>query len=135
MAFPEKIDEFRNRTILKINKNNLTAVRYEGEKSYSLNKNRNQWMLNDKPADSAKVEKYINKLVQVAGRNFADGFVGGNTPDKTITLSLTNQEPVIVKAFKTDSSYVVHSSQNKKAYFVADESIMQRIFQQADELQ
>ncbi len=130
MSFNRSVNDFRDKTIVSVNKNDLTKLTfsYPADSSFVLSKNDDKWFVNDQPADSASVAQYLNKISHVRGRTFADAGVAAF--NHSVKIEGSNMEPVTVQAFVSDKGAVITSSQNKGATFTDDDKkeIVRKLF-------
>lgn len=112
-------DDWRDKTFLKFDPASITAVKfqYPADSGFVLQKNNAAWMIGNQPADSAKVERYLQRFRSRSLSAFAD------TPpaaEPEITLSLeTNQGTGVIKAWKEDDDrWILHSTTQEGTYFI-----------------
>ncbi len=114
-------DYFRDDHVVNddyINWNKLTFV-YPADSSFQLTKNKNQWEVNGKPADSAKVVDYLSTLSHIEDPNFLDN------PDLslfrkalyTLTIQSSSKGAITVAAYSGGTDMAVTSSQFNDTYF------------------
>jgi len=58
MAFPADVNQWRDKTLVQAEPSEIDYVRFRGKESFSLNRSGEQWMLDDRPADSAKMQQF-----------------------------------------------------------------------------
>lgn len=128
--FSGQLSQYRIRTVLRIDKTQLSKLTfsYPADSSFILVRNGNKWFVNDQPADSAAVEKYLNSIAYSVNSEFTD-----DAPFYTHQLRLEgNSMPVIdVKgAFDAQSKrFFVNSSCNPSAIFgSANASLFHQVF-------
>jgi hypothetical protein len=135
MSFNRSVDDFRDKTIVRVNKNDLTKLTfsYPADSSFVLAQKEGKWFVDDQPADSASVVHYLNKITNLKGRAFAEAGVAAF--NHSVKIEGRNMEPVTVQAFVSDKGAVITSSQNKGAIFKDDgKYIFKRLFVSKDEL-
>jgi hypothetical protein len=134
MGFSVPTDEnsYRNQTITNINRDSISAVRFEypADSSFSLTKSiRGKWLSESFEPDSTKSQQFINSLSRLSSSKFDnESNVAGLTPLFNVVIDISDQASVELNAFaKTDSTYLLISSQNQGGQF-DDLSIFDRIF-------
>jgi len=136
MSFNRSADDFRDKTIVSVNKNDLTKLTfsYPADSSFVLSKKDNKWFVDDQLADSASVAQYLNKMSHIRGRKFADAGVAAF--NHSVKIEGNNMDPVTVQAFVSDKGAVITSSQNKDATFTDDnkKDIVKKLFVSKKEL-
>ena len=136
MSFNRSADDFRDKTIVSVNKNDLTKLTfsYPADSSFVLSKKDNKWFIDDTPADSASVADYLNKISHLRGRKFADAGVASF--NHSVKIEGQNMEPVTVQAFVSEKGAVITSSQNKGTIFTDDDKkdIVKKLFVSKKEL-
>ncbi|NPA36310.1 MAG: DUF4340 domain-containing protein [Chlorobi bacterium] len=135
MSFNRSADDFRDKTIISANKNDLTKLTfsYPADSSFVLSKKDNKWFVDDQPADSASVAGYLNKITHLRGRTFADA--GVSSFNHSVKIEGNNMEPVTVQAFVSENGAVITSSRNKGTIFTDDKKdIVKKLFVSKKEL-
>jgi hypothetical protein len=120
MSFNRDINAFRDRTIIKSNKNDWTKLTfsYPADSSFVLEKKADKWMIGDMEADSSKVVLYFS---QIAGLN--DGSFAKEKPVIAPTHRLTiegnnmMQKVEIVGYYSDPDNFVLESSANPDTWF------------------
>ncbi len=141
MTFSEKISQYRNKTIIKSNKENWTRLTYNypADSSFTLTKTDNTWMIDGTPADSASLSAYFDKIVNLNSTHFLDEDQYQET-DATHKLKIEGNnmlEPITIYAAPADSThqYAIHSSMNDEAWFSgAKAGLFKKLFISAEEL-
>ena len=130
MSFNRSADDFRDKTIVSVNKNDLTKLTfsYPADSSFVLSKKDNKWFVDDQPADSVSVAGYLNKISHLRGRTFAD--TGVASFNHLVKIEGQNMEPVTVQAVVSEKGAVITSSQNKGTIFTDDDKkgIVMKLF-------
>ncbi|MEZ5198001.1 MAG: DUF4340 domain-containing protein [Bacteroidales bacterium] len=115
MSIQANVDNYRDKTLCSVNKNDLTTItfRYPNSDNFVLKKEENKWFLNGQEADSIKTLQYLNKLAKVTSSAFIDDVEPlSNTPSHFVKVEGNNILPIELKAFPADSvnKYVVTST-------------------------
>jgi len=121
MMFSDQPSAYRNRTLVRFNKTDLARLTflYPGDSSFRLIKQGTRWLVNDRPADSAKVETWLNSLANCNGSDFAgDSAEQVNFP-YTCRIEGNNMTPIVISGIyeKTVNSYMITSTLNPTAFF------------------
>lgn len=133
MSFSRARDDWRDRTILKGNRNDWAALNLQGNRTEAfamLKGMGSDWMLPDSTLlDRTEVNTYLTSLGNVRGSEFADGQIPAGEPDRQLLLTTTSG-PLEVRAYaRPMGGYLISSTQNPGAVFAdGDSSLTQRIF-------
>lgn len=135
---PAQVNSYRNKTLCKINPENITRVtlKYPNNESLILTKENQQWLLNDFPVDSTKAVQYINKLGNVTSISFADGIASSPSPSHYAKIEGNNILPIEIKAFPADSihQYILTSSLVPETKFSNEKgNVFEKIFPIAED--
>jgi hypothetical protein len=134
MAFNREANDFRNHTLIKSQKENLTKLNFSSPGgSFNLIKKGKSWMVDGLIADSATVASYLSSVAWLSNSNFIDeSLIESNSPDYELTIEGDNMpQPIKIKAFRADTAnvYALNSSLNEGSYFSAKASgLMDKIF-------
>jgi hypothetical protein len=134
MAFNRDVNDFRDHTIIKGEKDKwtkLTFIRPDGP--FYLTKQDNHWMLDGMLADSALVAEYINSISWLSNGIYIDeSLISSANPDYQLTIEGENiAQPINIKALRADTSnvYAIVSSLNIGNYFSGKGSgVIDKIF-------
>lgn len=129
MTMGQGFDSYRNKELLKINKDQLTKIAINTQGTTAIyQKLGTTWSKDGVPVDSTQMATYLTGLQNINGTSFADDFNAAASNDllfKTLSLEGDNiPAPIIVKIFKDDTRsepYVIQSSQNLDGYFSSGE--------------
>lgn len=133
MAFPADVNQWRDKTLVSVDKQAINSIRFRGKQEYSLNRNGAKWMINDQPADSAKMQQYLSSIQRFAGQNITEQEPQGE-PVMTCEISIENQPATEVEAYASgmqeqeQATYLVKSTQNPELVFSMPENRLQRLF-------
>ena len=121
MMFSDQPSMYRNRMVVRFNKNDLTKLTfiYPGDSSFQLNRSGTRWLLNDKPADSVKVENWLSSAANYSSSDFADEKAKPLTFPYTLRIEGNNLKTIEVTG-ATDAvskNYFVCSTFNPSATF------------------
>ncbi|GAF01783.1 DUF4340 domain-containing protein [Saccharicrinis fermentans] len=111
------VDAFRNKQILKVDKNNLSKISftYPADSSFTMIKNEDTWMSDGVALDSAKVANYLSKISSLRGSSFTDDVPA----NYNYTVQFQDQQMVMseVKAWVDGEDVKLNSSQNTGSIF------------------
>ena len=118
--FNQQFNGFRDKTFLKLKKDEIESIEfsYPGDSSFVLIKNQNEWKIGEMETDSVSTASYLAGLQNITKREFVDDFDSNSTPIYTMTIRLRDIDPINISCFvKDDENYILHSSMNEDAYF------------------
>jgi hypothetical protein len=134
-SFDPRFDDWRDKTFIKSNKNDITGIRfiYPADSSFSLSRKDNIWQVNDRIADSTSVANYLASLVLMNGESFKDNFKPVTSPVYQISVEGNNLLNITVKGFQEEGTdeYVLNSSLNPDVYFTSKRNgLFNKIFKE-----
>ncbi len=112
-----KVDTFRDKTLLKVNKNeiNKIAFSYPADSSFTMIKKEEVWLCNGIQLDSSSVAKYLNSITSLKGTSFTDA-KNTSFPYRAKIYN-NNNEPIEISAAIENDQVFFTTSQNTKTYF------------------
>lgn len=122
-AFPAIVRQYRDQTVISINKDDISKISMQGAGAYNytISREGTNWMLNGMKADSAIVEHVINSISGINSSAFTEQESEGllTIPAQQLTIERTDAISVEIKAYAADSTfqYFITSSQNPGAVF------------------
>lgn len=119
-TFARDFNAFRNKAFLKVPKELVSRLvfRYPADSGFVLERKDSIWMIDNTPADSAKVESFLNTLRSRNLSAFADGFVPSGDPDLSLTVSGTSGDLETVRAWRQpDATWRLASGVQPDVYF------------------
>lgn len=124
MTFNTSFSNFRDKTLLDIEVNQVTGIRSDFQGLiHSLIKDSSKWVLDDRPGpDSASVATYLNSIQRLNGTAFLDGFSPSGPPSYGFEIN-TGAATVNLKVYPHPDSlkpFILHSTANPDAYFHED---------------
>jgi hypothetical protein len=134
MSFNRQANDFRNRTIIRSNKETWNRLAFSGpDKTYDLVKKGNAWTVDGIAADSASVAKYLGSLAYLSNSNFVEASVmASDKPMYTLSIEGENlPKPIKLNAFPADTTnqFAISSSLNDGAYFSGNKNgLFEKIF-------
>lgn len=110
-------NSWRNHDFLKLDPAAITRLQfqYPADSGFTVEKQDSLWKIGTRITDSARMASYLNKLRARQLSDFADHFTPGQTP--AMILKINAGETIEIRAWHTDSSWIVQSSQRPGLYF------------------
>ena len=123
MMFGDQPSMYRNRTVLRFDKNLITRLTflYPGDSSFVLVKEGTHWKLNDQPTDSAKTENYLNSIRSAVNSEFAEEGTQPFTYPYTLRIEGKDMTTIEVQGAinPEHKKYFVKSTSNSSAVFAS----------------
>lgn len=122
MSYQGDVNAYRNKSLINVKKEDISKLEFKyPDRTITLAKEDNKWMMNGQAADSANTVKYLNKIYRLSSSNFVDPSTQ-KLSDATYKLVVegNNFSPIEVSAFPaadTTIKFVVSSSVNPGAEF------------------
>jgi hypothetical protein len=130
MSFNRDINAFRDRTIIKSNKNDWTKLTfaYPADSSFVLEKKGEKWMIGDITADSALVAQYFTRIA-----NLSDGSFVKDKPKIAATHWLTIEgnnmmQKIEIAGYYTDNENFVLESNLNPDTWINNKSTAEKAF-------
>jgi hypothetical protein len=132
-SFNIKFDDWRDKTFIKANRNDITNVRfiYPADSSFNLVKKGNSWQITDQIADSINVTNYTASLGIMNGETFLDNFRSDQSPVYQLAVEGNNLLNISVRCYKGEGidEYILNSSLNPDVYFISKrDEIFEKLF-------
>jgi hypothetical protein len=132
-SFNIKFDDWRDKTFIKANRNDITNVRfiYPADSSFNLVKKGNSWQISDQTADSVIAANYTASLGLMNGETFRDNYKPDQPPVYQLTVEGNNLLNISVRCYKGDGidEYLLNSSLNPDVYFTSKKNgIFDKLF-------
>lgn len=138
MTFNQPFRNWRDQTILRADKANITKVSYDYpmDSGFVLTMQDSVWMVDGMQPDSAKTAQLLSALSRKSASTFDDEFSPLNAPDFQLRIEGNNMQPISVLAYRTGpDQYVINSSLNPDSYFSSGpEGVFRDIFRSKDVL-
>jgi hypothetical protein len=134
MIFRTNVDNYRDKTIIRSNKDAWTRLsyKYPGDSSFVLEKVNKKWMINGSTlADSNKVISYLNRIDHTVSNNFINVQQPKNYPIKLEIEGEDMTKSIEIKAVKADTinNYFIRSTMNPNALFADKQNtIFKKVF-------
>ena len=132
MTFNRSANDFRDKTLVNVRPESITDITftYPADSSFTLKQSGSKWMINNQPADSAKVAEFKNSISHLTGYYIADDDDKMGPEVFSVKLGLNNLPPVEVKALASDSivKYILTSNSSDVHIEGPKSGLMQRVF-------
>jgi|AntRauTorcE11898_2_1112593.scaffolds.fasta_scaffold03100_4 hypothetical protein len=135
MAFPSAVDEWRDKTIMDVEKQRIASVALTGKFNYSLRQEAREWRIDGQAADSSKVQGYLKTLSGFKAQKIA-AHAFDKDPEVVCEVIADDGTRITVEAMKEQKqqedgvSYLVRSTVNDAAVFRMKESTFERFFKE-----
>lgn len=119
-SFNQQFNNFRDQTLLRIDKSTLKSItfKYPADSSFSLVKDGNKWMMGGTEPDSTKVEEFLGSIAYKNAQSFNDNFVPSGAPVFQVILDTDKKGQITINAYPgLGTGYIINSSVNPKSYF------------------
>ncbi len=130
------IDDYRDKTLLKLDKNKIQKVDIKTKDySYSLEKSNNSWLLDGTKTDSLKVRSFLNKFANLRGNTFS-GFVPQSEASMSeMKVLLSDGNGIKINSYypDTDSTIIVSSQFPENSFLDKNNSIYKKLFVEKSE--
>lgn len=140
MTLTQSFDNYRDKSILKLNKTDLTKVSFEdGISNREVRKEGNIWMRDQTVVDSTAMASYLSNISSVSGSAFLDDESKIGQKIKEVTFEGNNMNgPVTITCYVAEGAtqpFVLNSSMNADAYFLSDTmGVHDRLFGKLSEI-
>jgi Domain of unknown function (DUF4340) len=119
-TFNNGFDDWRDKTLLKLNKEAITKVSflYPADSGFVAEKKDSVWYIGNDKADVSKTENFLNTISSKYMSAFADGFTPVSAADLTMQVDGKGGNLLKLEAWKKDETeWILTSSQQKGVYF------------------
>jgi hypothetical protein len=132
-SFNMKFEEWRNKTFIRSNSNDITGIHFTFpfDSSYSLVKKDSVWYIGPLKADSLSSANYLVSLKSLDGKEFKDNYKPAVNPDYQIQVEGNNLLSFSVRCYKGEGidEYILNSTLNPDIYFTSKRNGMfEKIF-------
>jgi hypothetical protein len=120
MIFNKDANSFRDETVIKSDRNNWNKLVFSNSdsESFELIKVDGHWTIDGQPTDSAKTLTALSSLARLTNTDYIDNSEVILPPQiAKLSIEVTDSNPIEVVGYKSDSIYLIQSSQNKEAFF------------------
>jgi len=121
-SFNKSYNDWRNKTILKLKKDDIIKVTYQypADSGFVIEKRDSVWYAANQIADKNKVDVLLNQLTYKSLNEFQDGFNSSNPSTVVVTIAGKAGNLAIIKGWKIEGQHwVINSSLQKDVYFSA----------------
>jgi hypothetical protein len=119
-SFNNSFNDFRDKTFLKLDKNEITKIsfRYPADSSFVVENRDSTWFVGNEKADPAKVESLLNQFSSKYLTEFVEGFIVSSPADVNIQVEGKTGTLATVEGWKRDAQeWTLTSSKQKGVYF------------------
>ncbi len=120
-SFNIKFDDWRDKTLICSNKNEITNITYvyPADSSFNLVKKDSIWYSGSMKTDSLSVARYLNSLALVHGQEFKDDYIPNSDPVYQLLVKGKNSLSFSIKCYTGVSPdlYIINSSLRPDVYF------------------
>lgn len=121
MTFNKDSKSLRDETVIKSDRNKWSKITLTSNEleNYELVKVDNSWLLNGIATDSTKTDKALSSLARLSNTDYLDNVEESLLPPQAskLVIELIDGEIIELTSYKSDSQYIVRSSQNLESYF------------------
>jgi hypothetical protein len=135
MVFNRNLNDFRNKVIIRSNRNdwNRLTFSYGADSSFVMTREKGLWSVDGTIIDSALADEYLSSVTWISSEDFVDDQKPvSDKPDFSLKIEGNNMvSPVVISAFTADTThgYLIRSSLNEGVYFSGKKSgLTERIF-------
>ncbi|MEQ6166372.1 DUF4340 domain-containing protein [Ekhidna sp. MALMAid0563] len=122
----KKSADYRDGLLMRLKRDSLTQITFDyPDSAFTLTKGE-KWYLDDQPADSAAVVKYLRGLSYVNSKKFYDDVLPSE-PSHTITYAFNNAPEITVSGYLQDGNKLVKTTENVHEV-VNDSTVVAKIF-------
>jgi hypothetical protein len=121
-SFNRSYNDWRNKTILKLKKDDITKITYQypADSGFVVEKRDSVWYAANAVADKNKVDILLNQLTFKNLTEFQTGFASSDVPTISVKIDGKAGTLITVKGWKiTDQQWVINSTLQKDVYFSA----------------
>jgi Domain of unknown function (DUF4340) len=122
-SFNIKFEDWRDKTFIKTNKNDITNIRFifQADSSYNLSKKDSVWHAGTLEVDSSSMANYLNTLVLMKGLKIKDGYKQVTNPEYQLLIEANNSYKISINCYKgeTVDEYILNSSLNPDVFFTS----------------
>lgn len=133
LSFSGKFNDYRDKSFLKLNKEDLKKLSfvYPADSSFVLSTKDSTWYAGGQKADSLSLASYMNALGYLNGQDIRDNFKPVSNPLFELRIEGNNMLNISVKCYISDNNneYILCSSMNPDVYFISKkDGIFDKLF-------
>lgn len=121
-SFNRSYNDWRNKTILKLKKDDIAKITYQypADSGFVLERRDSVWYVANAVADKNKVDILLNQLTFKNLTDFQTGFIASDSPTMTVKIDGKAGTLITVKGWKiAEQQWVINSRLQKDVYFSA----------------
>jgi hypothetical protein len=119
--FSGKFNDWRDKTFIRLNKDDITGVSfsYQADSSFKLFRSGNKWNIGIQPVDSAKTINFLTSLISMDGQDIKDNYKPAVNPVCQMQIEGNNLLNITVKCYQGDNpdEYILNSTLNPDVYY------------------
>ncbi len=130
MTLNPKFNAFRDKQLVKLNKENVTGLAFSGgqDASATYSKMAEGWMKDEGlPVDSTQMESFLSGLENISGAEFVDSFdpvqATGSLQQSLAIMTTDQPDGVIISCYRDSTAakpFILQSNLNPDGYFASD---------------
>jgi hypothetical protein len=133
LSFSGKFNDYRNKSFIKANKEDITKISFifPADSGFVLSRKDSVWYASGQITDSLAIANYINTLLYINGQEIKDNYKPVQNPDYEMRIEGNNLLNITVKCFKAggENEFILTSSLNPDVYFTSKkDGIFDRLF-------
>jgi Domain of unknown function (DUF4340) len=122
-SFDRSLNDWRDKSLLRIKQNDVTKVSFNyPDSGFVAEKRDKKWWIGIAMADSTKFKSYLSQLEYKNASSFADDFSPTRQPDISLNIDGTAGPLATVQAWKREKDWVVTSTLQDGVYFSTEGS-------------
>lgn len=135
-SFDRSINDWRDKSLLRIKKDNVTKISFNyPDSGFVADKREKKWWIGNVLADSIKLNSFLNQLEFKNASAFADDFSPARQPDISLNIDGATGPLATVQAWNRNTDWVVASTLQAGVYFSTEGSgIFSTVFEKKQNL-
>lgn len=122
-TFNRSINDFRNKTLIRLPSEDITKVSFNyPDSGFVVEKRNNKWWIGESLADSTKMKSYLNSLNFKNASSFAEDFQANIPNALSLVVDGASGNLATIKAWKRENDWVFESTQQAGVYFSSEGS-------------
>jgi hypothetical protein len=135
-SFNRKLNDWRNKTLIRIKTEDITKISFNyPDSGFVVEKRDKKWWIGTVAADSNKMKTYLNQFDFKNATSFADDFVTNRAADLSLVVDGAAGTLATIKAWKRETDWILESTQQPGVFFSSEGSgLFQTLFEQQKDL-
>jgi len=124
-TFNKKFNDWRDKSFLRVYKDSVTKIvfQYPADSGFVVSRNVKGWTIGSEPADSIKVERFLNGLSSKKLTTFADDFMPTTKPQVTISLENDEKPMAVVNGWSGPADQWILASDVQEGVYFSDKKV------------